>query len=129
VLRRLDGTQDIRSVADSVTKECDTLVTEPQVEDFAVKLRNLLLLDDEACWARLRALAKPNRSAIRSLLSIKIHAFDPERLLGRLERGLSFCFSSWFAAIVWSTVAAGLVISVLNWESLFLSFGSLFSLY
>jgi multidrug efflux pump subunit AcrA (membrane-fusion protein) len=129
VLRRLDGTRDFRSVAESVARECLTSVTEPQVEDFAVKLRNLLLLDDEACWVRLRALGKPRRSVIRSLLSIKIHAFDPEQLLGRLERGLSLCFSPWFPAIVWATVAAGVVISVLNWDSLFLSFGSLFSLY
>jgi multidrug resistance efflux pump len=129
VLRSLNGDRTLASIAESVSREFDTPVTEAQVRDFSTKLRTFLLLDEEGCWKSLEAVAKPKRRVIGDLLSIKIHAFNPDALLTRLESRFRFCFTRWFAAIVWSSVGAALVISVLNWESLYLSFASLFSLF
>ncbi len=130
VLDRLDGRQDFRSIAAVVSGQHQTEVLEEQLKDFAGKLQKLLLLDHPFCWAKLEGAAKKKRHRIlRNLLFIKIHAFNPDRLLGNLEQKLRFCFSPAFAALVWVTVAIALLLSLLNWESLFVSLGTVFSLY
>jgi multidrug resistance efflux pump len=129
VLRRLDGETEHLSVAEAVTAECGTAVTEAQVDDFAGKLRSLLLLDHPSCWAKLEGALKPKNRFLGSILSIKIHAFNPDALIGRLEKKLSFCFTTTFALIVFTAVFAAVCISLANWESIALSIGTLFSLY
>ena len=104
-------------------------VLEEQLRDFSGKLQKLLLLDHPYCWKKLENAPKIRRRTVRNLLSIKIHAFDPDRLLTRMEKRLSFCFSTAFSALLWFTVFVAVIISILNWESLFVSLGTLFSLY
>ncbi len=129
VLDLLNGQNDPLSIATEVSRKQQTEVTEEQVKDFAAKLQNLLLLDHPYCWTKLGSLTKGRRTIIRSLLSIKIHAFNPDKLLTSLERKLRFCFRPGFKAIVWSLVLIAVFISILNSESLFMSMGELFSLY
>jgi putative peptide zinc metalloprotease protein len=129
VLRRLDGETEHLSVAEAVTAECGTDVTEAQVDDFAGKLRSLLLLDHPSCWAKLEGALKPKNRFLGSILSIKIRAVNPDALIGRLEKKLAFCFTSTFALIVFAAVFAAVCISLANWESIALSIGTLFSLY
>jgi putative peptide zinc metalloprotease protein len=130
VLERLDGSQDLHSIAASVSEQHQTEVLEEQLKDFAGKLQKLLLLDHPYCWAKLEgSLRKKRHRILRNLLFVKIHAFNPDTLLGNLEQNLRFCFSSAFAAAVWITVAVAFFLSLLNWESLFVSLGTIFSLY
>lgn len=128
VLSLLDGQTDCAAVASEVASRHQTEVTAEQVREFSEKLQALLLLDHPYCWARLQQL-KGNRTVVRSLLSIKIHAFNPDALLTRLERNLRFCFGPVFSATVWIMAAAALIISILHWKALFISMGALFSLY
>ncbi len=129
VLALLDGRQSADTIASSVSDSYQTEVTRKQVEDFCVKVRELLLLDHPACWARL-ALARPRRNRLLAhLLSIKIHAFNPDALLTRLLKKVRFCFGSTFALLAWLTIGTAIIISVVNWETLFISLGTLVSLY
>lgn len=129
VIELLDGHNEPAAIAAEASRKHETTVTEEQVKEFAGKLRALWLLDHPYCWAKLGAMAKNRRTAIRSLLSIKIHAFNPDRIITKLERKLRFCFDSSFSAIVWSAAIVATMISILNAESLFMSMGTLFSLY
>lgn len=129
VIELLDGHNEPAAIAAEASRKHETTVTEEQVKEFAGKLQALWLLDHPYCWAKLGAMAKNRRTAIRSLLSIKIHAFNPDRIITKLERKLRFCFDSAFSAIVWSAAIVATIISILNAESLFMSMGTLFSLY
>jgi multidrug resistance efflux pump len=129
VLELLQGQIDLAAVASEVSRKHQTPVTEEQLQDFVGNLQGLLLLDHPYCWTRLGSLEKRRRTIVRSLLSIKLHAFNPDRLLTRLERNFHFCFSRGFAAVAWSAAAIAAIISILNGESLFVSMGTLFSLY
>jgi putative peptide zinc metalloprotease protein len=129
VLELLDGRTDFDSIARTASEKHQTEVTQEQVREFTGKLQSLLLLDDPFCWARLENVAPKKKPIIRNLLSIKIHAFNPDRLLARLEKRLRFCFSAPFSCLVGGAVLISLLISISNWESLFGSIGSLFTLY
>jgi putative peptide zinc metalloprotease protein len=128
VLEFLNGNLDSAAIASIVSSKHQTEVLEEQVNDFTVKLQSLLLLDNTFCWSRLESNKQRNK-IIRSILSIKIHAFNPDKLLTRLEKKFNFCFSSGFSFCVWSTAIIAAIISILNYESLFISMSELFSLY
>jgi putative peptide zinc metalloprotease protein len=129
VLARLDGRTDLSVIAEQVSEEHQNTVTEEQLREFMAKLQGLLLLDHPYCWAKLSAPARRRRTIFRSLASIKVHAFNPDRLLTGLEKKLRFCFSPLFSVIVWSAAIVSTIISVVNSESLFVSMGTIFSLY
>ncbi|MBP1608017.1 MAG: putative efflux pump rane fusion protein [Acidobacteria bacterium] len=128
VLQLLDGSRTPRLIADLASEKHGTAVLESQVEDFIVKLRNLLLLDHPVCWNRL-AQHQPRNRLLQSILSIKIHAFNPDKLLDLLSTRLRFCFGPGFAAVAIAITVIALIISVLNWKLLFVSLGTLFTLY
>jgi len=130
VLELLDGRRGLPSIAAEVSRKHATEVTEQQLQDFAGKLRTLLLLDHAYCWSKLEgSKRRKRRHLLQSLLFIKIHAFNPDRLLARLEQKSRFCFTPAFAFLVWTAVAIALILTASNWESLFLSLGTIFSLY
>jgi multidrug efflux pump subunit AcrA (membrane-fusion protein) len=129
VLEGLDGSRDAGAVAREVSERFATPVTQQQIEDFAVRLRQLLLLDEQACWAKLEGLGREKKKLLANLLSIKIHAFNPDRLLTRLERKLRFCFRPGSTLVALASILAAVAISLANWDSLYVSLGSLFSLY
>jgi putative peptide zinc metalloprotease protein len=128
-LEFMDGQRDLAVIAQAVSQKHQTEVLEEQLKEFVGKLQALLLLDHPYCWARLENAVKGRRGVFHNLLSIKIHAFNPDRLLTALERKLRFCFGPAFSALVWIAIFAAGIISIANWESLFLSLSSLFSLY
>lgn len=129
VLSRLDGKTAHGDVADAVSAESEITVLKTQVEDFVLKLRGLLLLDDESVWARLESSRARRSRLLGSVLSIKLHAFNPNALLGRLNERLAFCFSPAFNVSVVAVIFAGLCISLANREMLAGSIGELFSFY
>ncbi|MBN1571008.1 MAG: efflux RND transporter periplasmic adaptor subunit [Acidobacteria bacterium] len=129
VLELMDGRRDLHSIAETVSRKHQTEVLEDQLKDFTIKLRSLLLLDHAYCWARLESRNKGRRKKIRSLLAMKFYAFNPDKLLSRLEKNLRFFFSSGFAAMVWITAFISLILTISNWESLLVSLGTVFSLY
>jgi putative peptide zinc metalloprotease protein len=129
VIELFDGRLDLESIARIVSEKHQTEVLEEQLREFCAKLQALLLLDHPYCWTKLQNAAKGERKAVRSLLSIKIHAFNPDRLLTGLEKKLSFCFTSTFFTMVCIAVFISISISLTNWESLFISLGTLFSIY
>jgi putative peptide zinc metalloprotease protein len=128
VLRRLDGKQDPVSLAKGVSEKEKTDVTAAQVQDFVDKLRKLLLLDEPAVWSRLESFGRKRSGFLGSILSIKIRAVNPDALITRLERKLRFCFSGSFVALVSISIIIAVCISILNWESLVVSVGSLLEL-
>ncbi len=128
VLDLLNGQNDLPAIAAQVTEKHQTPVTEEQLREFLGKLQALLLLDHPYCWNKLSGAAARKRTIIRSLLSIKIHAFNPDQLLTRLERRLRFCFAPAFSALVWIAALVSAIISILNSESLFLSMGAIFTI-
>jgi len=129
VLEGLDGMVDATSLAAAVSGRFGTAVTESQIGDFVLKLRNLLLLDEQPCWLELEKLRKRNKRLLSTVLSYKVYAFDPDRLLTYLERKLRFCFRLGFNVIAAVSISLAVVISLLHWQSLFYSLGELFSLY
>jgi putative peptide zinc metalloprotease protein len=128
VLNLLDGNRPPRLIASLAAEKHATTVLDSQVEDFVGKLQNLLLLDHPICWSKLTS-QKPKNRILQNILSVKIHAFNPDGLLGRLATKLSFCFGSAFKAAAAAITAIAILISILNWESLFISLRTLISLY
>ena len=102
---------------------------ESQLRDFVEKLQSLLLLDHPLSWARLEKIGGSKNRLLENILSIKIRAFNPDSLLKSLEERLRFCFTAAFVGLVLFTTFVAVVISVLNWESLFMSLGTLVHLY
>ncbi|HYK87121.1 MAG TPA: efflux RND transporter periplasmic adaptor subunit [Acidobacteriota bacterium] len=129
VLELLDGTRSADQIAAAVSKSSRSEVTPDQIREFGGKLRKLLLLDHPACWSKLEAAASPRRRWLSNLLSIKVHAFNPDALLSSLLKRLNFCFGSTFGLLIWLAVGGAVIISVVNWRSLFVSLGTLVSLY
>lgn len=129
VLEAFDGSRDMDTVAREVSAKCQTAVEVSQLEEFAGKLRGLLLLDHPGCWARLQSVQKPRNRLLHSILSIKIHAFNPDAMLVGLERKFRFCFGSGFAFLAGISVLSAICLTIVNWESLSLGVASLFSLY
>ncbi len=125
----LDGSHSAASVAGIVSSSFQTEVKEEQVQAFAEKLRGLLLLDHPSCWAQLNKSKQARKSWLRSLLSIKIHAVNPDPLITVLSQRMGFFYGEAFAVVVWLAVGTAVIISILNRESLFLSLGTLVSLY
>ena len=64
VLELLDGELDPASIASQVSQKHALDVLEAQVRDFAEKLRNLLLLDEAYCWAKLEGLKTQKRRTL-----------------------------------------------------------------
>lgn len=129
VLGLLNGQLDPGSIARIVSEKHQSEVREEQVQDFLGRLQSLALLDHPYCWAKLESARKRKRTVIQSILSIKIHAFNPDRILTRLDQKLGFCFSSGFAVLAFFTIVVAAVIAIMNWESIFLSLGSLWNGY
>jgi putative peptide zinc metalloprotease protein len=129
VLELLNGQLSFDSIAGSVSRKHQTEVLEIQVKEFTEKLQSLLLLDNPYCWAKLADSATKKRGVVHNLLSIKLHVFDPDALLIRLEKKLRFFFSTQFSMLTAGLVSVAVILSIANWESIFFSFGKLFSLY
>jgi multidrug resistance efflux pump len=129
VLELLKGQFDTASISRMVTQKHGTEVLEQQVTEFVKKLQSLSLLDHASCWSQLENSRKRKRRILESILSIKIRAFNPDGLLTKLDEKLGFCFGSTFKAVVFGAVSISTILSILNWKSLFISMGSLFSLY
>jgi putative peptide zinc metalloprotease protein len=72
---------------------------------------------------------RPKNRLLSSILSIKIHAFNPDAMLEGLERRFRFCFSAGFGLFAAISIFSAICLTVLNWESLSLGISSLFSLY
>ncbi|MBN2319284.1 MAG: efflux RND transporter periplasmic adaptor subunit [Acidobacteria bacterium] len=128
-LARLTGLQDYDSIAADVSREQGVEATAEQIKEFTEKLQTLLLLDHPYCWAKLRNIEVARRWSIRNLLHIKIRAFNPDRLLTRLEEKFRFFFSAPFQYFSGLIAVAAIIISILHRESLFHSLAGLFSLY
>ncbi len=129
VLESLDGALNPETIARVVSEKHHTPVLASQVEEFAAKLRSLLLLDEPAVWVRLETLRPAKHRFLRNLLSIKIHAFNPDSLLTRMEKKMRFFFGAGFTPLAGILIAAAVAISVLNWESLYFSVSALLNLY
>jgi putative peptide zinc metalloprotease protein len=129
VLEAFDGSRDLATVAREVSARCRTDVAVSQLEEFAGKLRGLLLLDHPSCWARLQSVQKPGNRLLHSILSIKIRAFNPDKMLTGLERRFRFCFGAGFRFLAGISIFCAICLTVLNWESLYVGIASLFSLY
>lgn len=130
VLAGLDGTNAAHAVAETASAQCQVSVEERQVEDFVRKLESLLLLDDGVCWSRLEQLAGRKRPLADNLLSIKIHAFNPERLLSTLHSRLgAFFFGGAFSLVALASATAAAILTILNWNELYFSLPRIFTLY
>jgi putative peptide zinc metalloprotease protein len=128
VLRQLDGIQDPALIASIVSEKLGTIVLTNQVEEFAGKLQGLCLLDHPACWAKLEKAGRRSHRILKNILSIKIHAFNPDQFLGRLDGVLNFCFSGGFAIVVCTAFFIALAILFSNWRTVLLSAETLLSI-
>jgi len=130
VLRALDGARAAAEIASEASSQCQVRVTEDQVEDFITRLQGLALLDTALSWSRIEKLTKRKHRLIDSLLSIRLHAFNPDRMLTRMDKKLGgFLFRPAFHGLAIASLAAGVILTIVNWEQLFFSWRQLFSLY
>ncbi|MBZ5497262.1 MAG: efflux RND transporter periplasmic adaptor subunit [Acidobacteriia bacterium] len=130
VLARLDGLHNAGAVAGAASEQCQVKVETSQVEDFIDKLQDLLLLDNASSWSRLEKLSKRRHRLLDSVLSIKIHASNPDRLLTRMEARLGrFFFGPGFQVLGWASIAAGAILSLVNWDQLVFTLPQIFTLY
>ncbi|MGH7162810.1 MAG: PqqD family peptide modification chaperone [Planctomycetota bacterium] len=92
VVRRLDGATPLEAVAAGVASELGVEATAAELEPFVAQLERRGLLESGADppAARRRPLFRG------SFLWLRLAAFDPDRLLGRLVGKVRFCFTSYF---------------------------------
>lgn len=126
-LELLDGRRTFTEIAEEVQQKHQVEVLPKQIEEFSEKLRTFLLLDHPYCLAQLEKIPEKESSMVRNLLHIKIHAFNPDRLLGYLEHRFRFFFSLPFQYAFATLAFIALCISILHWDSLFNSLGELIS--
>lgn len=129
VLHSLNGEHGPAAIAEVVSQKCQTTVETGQIEGLVEKLEDLLLLDDPVTWAKLEKLDRSRGRLLDGILSIKLRAFNPDALITRLEKKVRFCFTGAFAGIVCVSLFVAVYISILHWDALYVSVGSLFSLY
>jgi len=127
-LKLLNGQMDCEAIAAEVAKKHQVEVLPKQIEEFAEKLRMLLLLDHPYCLEQLERIPEKTSGRFRNILHIKIHTFNPDRLLSFIESKSHFFFSLPFQYLFSIIALVALYISILHWESLFNSLGTLFSL-
>ena len=130
VLELLDSDVAADAIASAAASRCQVTVETAQVEDFIDKLQSLLLLDNALSWSRLEAFSRRKRRILDSILSIKIHTSNPDRLLTRLDTSLGgFFFGPAFQVFAWVSIAAGSILTIVNWGQLSMSLPDLFTLY
>ncbi len=129
VLEQLTGLEDYDSIAADASRKHGLEVTTEQITEFTVKLQELLLLDHPYCWTKLRDMETAGNGNFRNLMHIKIRAFNPDRLLTRLEEKFRFFFSALFQYFFGFVAVVAFIISILHHESLFHSLAGLFTLY
>jgi hypothetical protein len=93
VLRLLDGRRNCASVAAIASRKHQVEVLPEQIDDFVVKLRALLLLEEPDCRKQLEKIKTDDSGRVHNLLHIKIYSFNPDRLLTLLEKKFRFLFS------------------------------------
>ncbi len=129
VLHCLDGSNTAAEIAEAASAVCSLQVEQKQVEDFIVRLQQLLLLDSALSWSRLNSLRVSRHRVLDSILSIKIHAVNPDRLLTFLDKRLGgFFFSGIFLTMAAVSLAAGVILTILNWEDLSASLDQILTL-
>jgi putative peptide zinc metalloprotease protein len=130
VLRGLDGLTAPASIAAAASEQCQVTVEPAQVEDFINKLQGLLLLDTELSWSKLERASKSKPGFLNNLLCIRVRAFNPDRLLTRIERRWNrFLFGPAFQVLAWVSIAAAGILSLVNWHQLYFSLPQIFTLY
>ena len=125
----LNGQQDFESIAKSVSRKHHVEALPEQIKEFATNLQTFLLLDHPFCWAQLRNTDADRHGRIGNLLHLKLQTFNPDRLLTRLEKKFRFFYTTSFQVVFGILAFWALVISIIHWESLFVSVADLFSLY
>ena len=125
----LNGQQDFESIAKSVSRKHQVEALPEQIKEFAAKLQTLLLLDHPFCWAQLGNIDAERHGRIRNLLHLKLQTFNPDRLITRMEKKFRFFYTTHFQIVFGILALWALVISIMHWESLFVSMADLFSLY
>ena len=125
----LNGHQDFESIAKSVSRKHQVEALPEQIKEFAAKLQTLLLLDHPFCWAQLGNIDADRHGRIGNLLHLKLQTFNPDRLMTRLEKKFRFFYTTHFQIVFGILALWALVISIMHWESLFVSMADLFSLY
>lgn len=125
----LNGQQDFESIAKSVSRKHQVEALPEQIKEFAAKLQALLLLDHPFCWAQLKNIDADRHGRIRNLLHLKLQTFNPDRLMTRLEKKFRFFYTTHFQFVFGILAFWALVISMMHWESLFVSVADLFSFY
>ena len=128
-LELLNGKDSFESIASAISRKHKVEALPEQIKEFAAKLQALLLLDHPLCWAQLGKIDTGSHSRLQNLLQLKLHTFNPDSLLTRLEKKLRFLFTRTFQIVFGLLAFIALAISVLHWRSLFVSVEGLFSLY
>ncbi len=129
VLKLLNGWHDPCEIALAVEEKSGKSISPSQVEDFIGNLRKFLLLDEPIVWKKLEGLRPIRRWSIRRLLQFKIHLVNPDAFLTGLEKRLAFCFRPAFQWASAGLLFLAVCVAVSNYEELFLSMSSLFTIY
>jgi putative peptide zinc metalloprotease protein len=125
VARQLDGSTDLESIRRNTEEQLGRSVGSDTISSFVRQLSNLDLLED--------GITKPPSSSPRrlwrgSLLYVRLKAFDPDRLLTRAVRPLSFFFTPAFVGLSAATIILAAAIVATNGTEIWLHFRQLYRL-
>ena len=128
-LELFDGQTDCASIAAEVTRKHNVEALPEQIEEFAEKLRALLLLDHPYCMDQLERVHEKAPGRLQNLLHLKIYTFNPVKILTFLEKKFRFFFSKSFQYAFGFLAFIAIYISILHWKSLVDSIEKLYSLH
>lgn len=124
ILEQLDGETPPEAVRLEVERRFGASLSPETFRQFLETLRRNRLLEEE----NVLPGAPPRRSRLvrGSLLYLRLAAFDPDRLLTRMARALSFVFTRSFVLLSALTIAAAAYIAVGNWTDIHRGLGQLY---
>ena len=103
IVQLLDGQTPLPQIATKVEEEYGLKLPLEHLEQFVDKLDELLFLESEKSEKKLASIGsrweKQDKTFLERILFVKLKAFDPDKLVAKLEKKFQFVFSPYFLAL------------------------------
>jgi multidrug resistance efflux pump len=115
IARQLDGSTPFELIRERVEEKFRSALAPETLREFVESLRRLGLLESDEIEARTVARRQFTRG---SLLYLRLKAFDPDWILGRLSGKLRFFFTPQFIVFSAFVIICALTVTVVNWSEI-----------
>ncbi len=129
LISQMDGATSIDEAVARFTARFDTRLPPGAAEAFFQKMQKLCLFEGiyaEAALSRSHRWRRPGRSVWSRLLMWRIAAFDPGRLVEKIERRTRWMFNTEFVFLAVGIIGLSLLVAGANRSTFFLGLSEIF---